>query len=127
MTHHCFDTDVRRIEQELQALLECARHPEPDRMTETAARLQEESIALLQRAQSNQYPAASVKSDTVARLREISQGLSRVREHLLRSGAYVDQAVSVVFAAPVPSKYASQSTRYSAVPRQSGEFKVVAA
>lgn len=126
MTLHCFDTDVRRIEQELQALLHCARNPEPVRMTETAARLQEESIALLQRAQSNQYPAASVKSDTLARLRDISLGLSRVREHLLRGGAYVDQAVSVVFAAPAPPKYTHQSARYSVVPRQSGEFKVLA-
>lgn len=127
MTPHCFDTDVRRIEQELHALLACARSPEPAHLTETAARLQAESIALLQRAQSNQYPAASVKSDTISRLRDISLGLGRVREHLLRSGAYVDQAVSVVFAAPLPSKYSSQSTRYSAVPRQSGEFKVLAA
>ncbi len=127
MTSHCFDTDVRRIEQELHALLACARNPEPQRMTETAARLQEESIALLQRAQTNQYPSASVKFDTLSRLRDISVGLARVREHLLRSGAYVDQAVSVVFAAPVPSKYSKHSARYSAVPRQSGEFKVLAA
>jgi len=127
MTTHCFNTDLRRIEQELQGLLTCARDPNPQRLTETATRLQEESVALLRRAQSNQYPAASVKPDTLARLKNISQGLARVREHLLRSAAYVDQAVAIVFAAEVPSKYISQSARYASVPRQSGEFKVLSA
>jgi hypothetical protein len=63
----------------------------------------------------------------VVRLKALARGISLLRDTVLRRAAHVNQALAIVVPTPAKSTYSGAGSPFSAVPRQSGQFRVLAA
>ena len=70
----------------------------------------------------------ALQATDVARMRAVGLGIGRLREHLARRQALVDQALAMLLPATVPSVYSSVSGPYGAGgAKASGRFQSLSA
>ncbi len=127
MTNISWDAALAAIEHQLHTLTAGVQRQDPQSVLQAAGVLQQDCVDFMQQLQNASPQSLRVSKPVVQRLRAISLELGRVREHLLRSSAYVDKALQVVLATEPASTYGNATSRYAAVARQSGAFRVLAA
>jgi len=127
MTNIPWDAALAAIEHQLHTLSAGVQQQDPQSVLQAAGTLQQECVDFVQRLQNASPHSLRVANPVVQRLHAIHRELGQVREHLLRSSAYVDKALQVVLATEPESTYGNATSRYAAVARQSGAFRVLAA
>jgi hypothetical protein len=125
MTALSVQSQIDRLEQQFKAVASLLVEDQPNAITSGCEAVQQLSVELVQTFDS--LPPLAVPAPILLRLKELSQGITVLRENLLRRAAYVDYALSVVVPTSPKSTYGAATSPYGTLARQSGAFKVLAA
>ena len=113
------------LEAQLKAVSGAVIAADPQDLHSTSATLQQLAVEFLQLH--NGYGANRLDAPHLTlRLQALGQGMSMVRESLLRRSAYVERALAVL-APQAQATYADNSGPYGGVARTAGNFKAFSA
>jgi hypothetical protein len=125
MTALSLQNQIDRLEQQFKAVASLVADDQATALTSGCEALQQLSVELAQTFDS--LPPLAVPGPILLRLKELSQGITVLRENLLRRAAYVDYALSVVVPIAPKATYGTTTGPYGTLARQTGAFKVLAA
>lgn len=126
MNTSSIDTQLLRLESELEALSVSLISGQADSLLSGSVMLQRLAVELMQMVGSQGLSQRALQP-ALPRMRDLATRIANLRENLLRRSAYVDRALEIVVPATRDKATYAGAGAYGQPVRQSGAFAVLSA
>ncbi len=126
MSHYSIHHQLDALENQLKELGDSLVGGDSDQLCIASTKMQQLAVGLIQTA--DMVGRSQLRTPAISqRIRTLSNGLTTVRENLLRQSAYVDHALAMVVPQTQQRTTYPGARAYGGPVRQSGTFSVLSA